>query len=115
MGDGRPARSGLTFESTVMEPRRSGGLLPHPTASAIAHASSRRRTLRPPGALRRGLRSTRAERRLVGVFAHFLDDPAARPALERVGELEILPQALPILQGDDVLAAAHRLRLVAVD
>src|SRR5258705_5408540 len=115
MGDGRPARSGLTFDSTVIAPRRRGGLLPHPTASAMAHASSRRLTLWPPGALRRGVGSPRSERSPVGVFSGFLDHPAARPALERVGELELLPQALSVLQDDDVLAPPDRLGLVAID
>src|SRR5262245_47373993 len=122
MGDGRPARSGLTFESTVMEPRKRGGLLPHPTATAIPNARSSRLvdrraaiTLRSPGALRRGVRGPRPDRRPVGVFVDFLDDPAARPALECVGELETRLQALPILEGDDILAPARRLGLVAVD
>src|SRR6516164_6690548 len=122
MGDGRPARSGLTFESTLIAPRSSGGLLPQPAASMRPSSSSARPadrrapvTLGPLAGARRGLGGLRAQRSLVSVFARLLDDPAARTALERVGELQVLAHALAVSQDDDVLAAADRLSLVAVD
>src|SRR5207344_1238557 len=99
---------------TLIVPCRRGALLPHPTVSAMLHASSSRLrdhrepiTLGPPAATRSGLRGPRSERSPVSVLAGFLDHPAARPALERVAELELLPQALTVLQDDDVLAPAH--------
>src|SRR6185503_5604814 len=122
MGDGRPARSGLTFESTVIAPRRSGGLLPQPAASRMPHISSTRLadlrgpiTLWPPAGTRRGLGRPRSQGSLVRVFPRLLGHPASRPALECVGELEILPKTLPVSENNDVLAAAERLGLVAVD
>src|SRR5262245_48679547 len=117
IGEGRSARSGLTFESTVIAPRSRGGLLLHATTSTAAPRRPRpdqRRTLRPSTAARGGI-GGRAPRSFHGFLSRFLNEPAARPMLERVDELRLLPDPLAFLQVDVVLAAARGARVVAVD
>src|SRR5262245_33539799 len=127
IGEGRPARSGLTFDSTVIAPRSRGGPLLHATRSAATPRRAPTRallvhlvtldgtsTLRFPGAPGGRVRG-RSARSLHRFLSGFLNEPPARPVLERVGELGVLPDPLALLQVDVVLATARGARLVAVD
>src|SRR5262245_16673677 len=105
MGDGRPPRSGLTRVSTLIAPRRSGGLLPHPTASARLHASGSRRANHRMPALPAPPRGPRS--------ADILDHPSSRTVCEREDKRALLSDTLAVLQDDDVLAAAQHLGFVS--